>query len=185
MTFLTTSKHNAFPKKQQGAALFVSLVFLLILAVLGVNSMNDTIMQGKMASAIQDGNVALQGAETALRAAEQEIEGLITDNIFDATGPYFENGSAPDPFANATWTDDDSSIAAGAVAGQSAQPRYFIEQVGTYIDPASTGQVSSIENAYNGAQTSSDIKLFRIVARGTGGTGTSQRIIEAYYGRRL
>lgn len=181
---LNSAQQFKFQKKQKGVALFVSLVFLLILSVLGVSSMNDTIMQGKMASAIQDGNVALQGAETALRVAEDAIEGFISTNGFTAAGPLYTSGDAPDPFAAATWTGT-ASNEAGAVTGQADQPRYFIELAGTVLDLGSSGGVSEIGNGYGANSSVGDITTFRIVARGTGGTGRSQRVIEAFYGKRL
>lgn len=171
------------PSKQKGAALFVSLIFLLILTVLGIGSMNDTIMQGKMAGAIQEGNVALQGTETAIREAEQALEGFISTNAFDASGPYYTNGNAPDPFAAATWTGS-ASIETGAIAGQTAAPRYFIELAGTVSDSGSDNGAKEVNNAGQGNQLG-DITTFRVVARSTGGTGSAQRIIETYYGKRL
>lgn len=185
MQILNSAKQLKLQKKQKGAALFVSLVFLLILSVLGVSSMNDTIMQGKMASAIQDGNVALQGAETAVRIAEEAIEGFISTNDFTAAGPLYTSGNAPDPFAAATWTGNTASRETGAVTGQVNQPRYFIELAGMVSDLGSSGGIAEIGNAYGTNTGESDITTFRIVARGTGGTGTSQRVIEAFYGRRL
>lgn len=181
---LNSAQQFKFQKKQKGVALFVSLVFLLILSVLGVSSMNDTIMQGKMASAIQDGNVALQGAETALRVAEDAIEDFASTSGFTAIGPLYTQGSAPDPFAATTWTGN-ASREAGVVAGQADQPRYFIELAGTVVDLGSDGGVSEVGNGYGASGGSGDIKTFRIVARGTGGTGISQRIVESFYGKRL
>ncbi|KZX79060.1 hypothetical protein A3715_09585 [Oleiphilus sp. HI0009] len=190
MTHVSTMQ-NLNPKKQKGAALFISLIFLLILTVLGVSSMNDTIMQGKMSAAIQDGNVALQGSETAVRAAEQAIEAFISTTGFNSTGPFYTNGNAPDPFDASIWVDDVNNTAtqaAGAVAGQTVQPRYFIELAGSVEDDGlNTGQGDFGETGggYGSGTGNPLIITFRIVARSTGGTANSQRIIETYYGKKL
>lgn len=175
--------HTTFRHQQQGAALFTALIFLLILAILGISSMNDTIMQGKMAAAIQDGNVALQGAETAVRAAEREIDGLASIGDFNASSNgLYNQGNAPDPFAAATWAGTDS-LAAGAVTGQGEQPRFFIELAGEINEEDSDLAINL--DSYSHESGGGSIIGFRIVARGTGGTTNSQRIIESYYGRRF
>jgi len=176
-----TKQFNS-PKQQQGAALFVALIFLLIMAVLGVSSMNDTIMQGKMSGAIQDGNVALQGAETAVRLAEQNIESMASIGEFDNTKGLYDQDSGPDPFAAATWTGT-NSIEAGTVTGQANEPRYFIELSGQVKeDDDSLGINLDTQSHETGSGL---IYAFRIVARGSGGTGSSQRIVETFYARRF
>jgi len=67
--------------RQRGAALFVSLMLLLILTVLGLSSSNVSIMQERMASNVTDYNLAFQEAEETLR----EIEGRVTDIMLNGT----------------------------------------------------------------------------------------------------
>lgn len=61
------------PRKQQGAALYVALIFLVILALLGVTGMQVAAMQERMSSSYQATNIAFQRAEAAARAAEAII----------------------------------------------------------------------------------------------------------------
>lgn len=173
---------NLAPNKQRGAALFVSLIFLLIMAILGVASMNDTIMQGKMASAIQDGNIALQGTETAIRLAEQNIDSMASIGNFNNSNGLYDQDNAPDPFAAATWTGT-NTIQAGAVTGQGEQPRYFVELAGQVTDEDSA--LSLNLDTYSHESGAGTILAFRIVARGTGGTTNAQRIVESFYARRF
>lgn len=173
----------SYREQQQGAALFTALIFLLILAILGISSMNDTIMQGKMAAAIQDGNVALQGAETAVREAENAIDNLASIGDFNSgSNGLYSQGDAPDPFLAATWAGTDS-LSAGAVKGQGEEPRYFIELAGEIKDEDSDLALNL--DSYSHESGGGSIIGFRIVARGTGGTTNSQRVIETYYGRRF
>ena len=56
------SKH-----KQQGAVLFISLMILLVLTLLGVSSLNGSLMEEKMAANAQTSTTIFQSAESAIR----------------------------------------------------------------------------------------------------------------------
>jgi type IV pilus assembly protein PilX len=58
---------------QSGMSLFPALMFLLVLAVLGVSALNSTVMQEKMVSNTKDANLAFQAAEAALRDGEADV----------------------------------------------------------------------------------------------------------------
>lgn len=169
-------------QKQQGAALMMSLIFLLVLTIIGVASLNDTIMQGKMAGAMQDGNIALQGTETAIRDAEELIDDLVTMGDFGVAAGLYLAGTNIDPFSDALWTAD-NSIAAPLVAGLKEAPRYVIKQAGQIsVDDSAT---SLNINTYSHESGSGVIFGFRIIARSTGASGNSQRIVESFYGKRF
>lgn len=57
-------------RDQRGSALVISMIILLIVTVLGVAAMRATIIQERMASNMQDRNLAFQAAESALREGE-------------------------------------------------------------------------------------------------------------------
>lgn len=61
---------------QRGAVLVISLLLLLVLTVLAVASMRMTNMQERMAGNTRDVNLALQGAEAALRDGEERLSPL-------------------------------------------------------------------------------------------------------------
>ena len=61
------------PRRQQGAALYVALIFLIIMALLGVTGMQVAAMQERMSSSYQATNIAFQRAEAAVRNAETII----------------------------------------------------------------------------------------------------------------
>jgi type IV pilus assembly protein PilX len=56
---------------QRGAVLFVSLIFLVIITLLGITSLRSTQTQEKMVSNNKDLNFAFQNAELALREGER------------------------------------------------------------------------------------------------------------------
>lgn len=55
---------------QAGAVLVISLIFLLLMTIIGVTTMQTTTLQERMAGNTRDMNLALQSAESALRDGE-------------------------------------------------------------------------------------------------------------------
>ena len=60
-------------RQQRGAVLIVSLLLLLVMTLLGLGASQSTRMQERMAGNQRDLELALQGSEAALRAAEYEL----------------------------------------------------------------------------------------------------------------
>jgi len=60
--------------RQKGAALFISLMFLIILTLIGLSAANVGIMQERMAGNVKQSNIAFQRAEAGLRAIEQRVK---------------------------------------------------------------------------------------------------------------
>jgi type IV pilus assembly protein PilX len=65
-------KHH-FPGNERGAVLIVSLIFLVILTMLGVTAMSSTTFEERMAGNARDAALAQQAAEAALREARDEV----------------------------------------------------------------------------------------------------------------
>lgn len=59
---------------QRGMALLVSLVFLLLLTLIGLSSMQSATLQEKMAGSIALRNQSFQRAEAALRVGESTVQ---------------------------------------------------------------------------------------------------------------
>lgn len=67
---------NPMPPKhrQRGMALLVSLVFLLLLTLIGLSSMQSATLQEKMTSSVMLRNQSFQVAEAALRLGESAVQ---------------------------------------------------------------------------------------------------------------
>lgn len=80
---MNTTRHKPVTFRQQaGAALFMSLIFLLIMTILGVFGMNVSRMENLMAGNTQFQTTALNNAEFVLIQAEDELETLVaTGNV--------------------------------------------------------------------------------------------------------
>ena len=63
-----------FNVKQGGSALIICMIFLLLLTILGVSSMQSATMQEKMVGNAVEENRAFQAAEGALRAGEANVQ---------------------------------------------------------------------------------------------------------------
>ena len=59
-----------FPQRQRGAVLYVALIFLILLALLGISGMQVASLQERMASNYRSTNQAFQRAEGLVRTVE-------------------------------------------------------------------------------------------------------------------
>lgn len=167
---------------QTGAALFVSLVFLLVLTLIGITGTQIASLQEKMASNLRDRNLAFQAAETALRTAEQYIYGnnvLTLNCASDSDGLYHhycptDNGwpsSAPThafPADNEKfWSGNTDVITYSGFQGVAAQPQYVVEEL---PPPSQIRAGSALE-----------VHVYRATARGVGGTTSAVVILQSVF----
>jgi type IV pilus assembly protein PilX len=171
-------------RNQRGVALFISLVLLLVLTIIGVSAVQTTSLEERMARNTHDSILAFQSAEVALRTAENFLQ-----NNINSTAPFLPAGNnglwqAPgygmaDLWTQApTWTGTNSvELPAGTVQGVSAQPRYVIEWLATVQRAENPNLLSS---SY--AALFDRIEVFRITARGVGGTANARVLLQSTYG---
>jgi type IV pilus assembly protein PilX len=159
-------------QEQAGSALIISLVFLLILTMIGVASIQDSTLQERMAGNERDRNLAFQAAEAALRVGEDHLRqaGI----VFSSAGtngllsPDYDNvrpmeGSYP-------WSTRSQEITDSYVGVRSA-PRYTIEWLTTRAYAPSDDVEVSIVNSY------------RVTARAVGGTTDTVVLLQSTVSR--
>ncbi|WP_279486130.1 pilus assembly PilX family protein [Aeromonas veronii] len=83
--------------RQQGMALVISLIFLVMVSLLGMASMRGAQLQEKMAGNQKEALQALQAAEAGLRAAERYIEAGNSGPYDNSAGLYEFIDTAVDP----------------------------------------------------------------------------------------
>ena len=166
MSMSQANRSQRMPTRQKGMALVISLIFLLLLTIIGVTAMQTTTLQERMAGNMRDRNVAFQFAEEALRDAEVR---LTDEDLSQAAGSMpevYDPEDAPD------WeTIDDCSAGNVRQVGlddfdggelPSQAPCYFIEvlnvELENQLDPGEVGQ------ALDSVQTT----IFRVTAVGFG-----------------
>lgn len=67
--------------RERGVSLVVSLIFLIILTILGLTAMRVATLEERMSGNARDRSIAFQAAEAALRDAESDIDCLKYDRV--------------------------------------------------------------------------------------------------------
>ena len=171
-------------KNQRGVALFISLVLLLVLTIIGVSAVQTTSLEERMARNTHDSVLAFEAAEVALRTGETFLRNNVNSTaMFPAAGA---NGlwkaadyAQTERWEQANiWTGTNSvAVAANTITGVAEQPRYVIEWVAS---------VQRNDNPYlQGSSYSAlfdRIEIFRITARGVGGTTNARVLLQSTFG---
>ncbi len=154
---------NFFPNqptsRQQGSALIVALVLLLVITLLAVAGMQNTVLQERMAGNMHDRNIAFQQAEAGLRNAQAQIPGNVGQALPNTVSPR-------DPVY---WADQQLTDR----TPQSYQT--YVEQLAVPAESdCPEGEVCDEEF---GAMT--NINVFRVTSLGVGGTPDAIVILQA------
>ncbi len=184
----STEKKLQMPlHRQQGVALIVALVLLVLVTLVGLAAIRGTTMQQKMASNLYDREIAFQNTEAAMRAAEATIPGnaaviarncgtggvLCEGNPFnDTNNPLAAGAIITVPGGTGTGQYSASAVAAG-------QPQYVIENMGQWPDPNNNVGFNQTANAAQyGAQGASTASVYyRITARSSDPANVGDRAI--------
>jgi len=184
--------------RQSGMSLFPALMFLLVLAVLGVSALNSTLMQEKMVSNTKDANLAFQAAEAGLRDGEADVERnktLWTPTSFTSActnGLCVPPSTWPSPSSldisrAIDWTNTGltrtygSQTAAPSLPDVAAQPEYVIERIppppGLPATPGSSVGIGcgvSCPTAINGF-------AYRVTVLATGARPETRVVLQSTY----
>jgi len=112
MKFQLNKNQSIFSVKQSGAALFVSLVILLVLTVIGLSAARRSTLQEKMASNLHVKNLAFNAAESA-------IGGFVVDSHLDGRllpgHVLFDIGNVVGNTSEYCYDNTGTGVACGAV----------------------------------------------------------------------
>ncbi len=182
-------------QRQQGSVLVIGLIFVVLLTLIGMQSINDTQLQERMAGNLRDRNAAFQAAEAALRTAEAFLadneliafDGTLTgywpDLGLDSNRTALKNSSILDvenmpPFwTEQQWNDHSLSIPNGTIENVNKQPRYTIEKMMVNQLVATQGSGIDVESQEKFAAA----EYYRITARGFGITESSSITLQSTY----
>jgi type IV pilus assembly protein PilX len=181
MDHVIFSTYSFDSRRQRGAVLIVSLIILLIVTMLAVGSMQNTMLEEKMAGNSSDRNLAFQSTESAVREAEIFIEGIVSLGDFSgAAGLLGRTDEEPVYYDTATWSDATKYLIAGTNFGSYEPPRYYIKHFTTVAGTEGSLNMSG----YGDNKGTGDVSIFRITARGTGaGADSAEVILRTQYGR--
>lgn len=164
---------SLFSSCQQGAALIVGIVFLLILTMIGISAIQTSTLEERMAGNIRDTTVATQAAEMALRQGESQISQRTEqtgNGYYDA-----ETGAAPDPLTN-EWSTANARALTGITFTNMkvySAPLLFIEKQPN----------TALSNLNMKTVQKKEVEPFYVTARSTGGSGTANVTLQSAYRR--
>lgn len=203
------SKQNATRMQQQGAALAVGLILLLIITLMGYTGMKGTILQEKMAAGLKNRSMAYAGAQSALRAGEQflynlvettngvVIEGTAAGSLSNIYSLYNTPGEATsglnstvESFKKNDWSTSGSTpghdYTASSYIGSSlsVQPEFMIQHIrGTSLGGGGLNQTVEFGNygSGGGSGSSPEQSTFLITGKSRSGDGKSFAMLESVY----
>ncbi|CRL50511.1 hypothetical protein PSHI_36510 [Pseudomonas sp. URMO17WK12:I11] len=145
---------------QRGMALLVSLVFLLLLTLIGLSSMQNATLQEKMAGSVSLRNQSFQGAEAALRVGESAVQ------LDSYSLPVCSQCAPPAEATSITAAGLNSSSGVTWIASGSGF--YGVQNIGTTL------------NAVN-VPSNTSATLYRVTAVGI--AGNSRSVVESIYAK--
>ncbi|SFG89080.1 type IV pilus assembly protein PilX [Neptunomonas qingdaonensis] len=188
-------------KRQQGAALIVGMVMMLVLTIIGLSAMQGTAMQEKMSGNMRDANLALQAGEAALRYVEEGYLKSLDD--LDVGKPYgscaancqiinSSDATTLPASDNAAW--DTQSINFGSLNAPNGN--VISAPAGSEINTSHFHSVPSFVVEYVSYKTDSyDIgggvvedtgsALYRNTIKARGGSENSEVLLETIFARRF
>jgi len=167
--------------KQRGVVLLTGLTMLLLLTLLGVSGLQMISLEERMASNMRDRNLAFQASESALRDAEAFILTLPDLTLFanNTSGLYDIDAPVPaDLFDSNTWNSNFKTYS-GFIPSVAEQPRYFVKVLSVIKEQ----QAKNIGGYGRGGAKPKQTGLFRITARGVGGSTRSQVILRSHFAK--
>lgn len=173
MNPIRPSRYSASSRGQRGVALVVALLLLIVITLVGLAAVRGTIMQQRMASNQFDRQIAFQGAEAAMRAAQARVGSYPNDiaRNCQAGGVYCQGNPFDDPNLDQSKIVTVTSGSGAGLFTKSSlavgQPQYVIENMGNWYDPSTSTGYGQSANAHNyGAQgTSTTSVYYRVTAR--------------------
>lgn len=159
-----TSSAMTFAARQNGVALAVSLVLLLVATLLGIAGIQNTTLQERMSGNMFDRSLAMQAAEAALRAAESAISSNADAFQSDCSLVSVLCKAIPDN----TFTGTSSDWEPGPKLNESLyfETQYHIQFMGEANTADELGLTQSANTTQYGAAGGTPIaRFYRVIAR--------------------
>jgi len=164
-------------RRQQGLALVMGLIILLIMTLISVSAMRSTLMQERMSGSFQGQQIAFQAAEAALQRAKRHLStGPLPD--FGQGGFYLRGDPSHGPPPD--WSDPDTPASGPAVESYGDAVSDKVARDPQYVIIRLPGSCQEGDLDASGAV---DQNAFRVMARGYGTNENSQVVLESYYCR--
>lgn len=188
--------------KQQGAALAIGLILLVIITLMGYTGMKGTILQEKMAAGLHNRTLANSGANSAVRQGESFLYNLVDQtngiNVKGTPNGVFNNlysllTDIEDPtspmnpvlvnFLKRNWDSSDGTehdydfTAVGGNGGLNAIPQYLIHEVAYGTATRDSGDAD--EPAREGVNCKQ--RSFMVTGKSQSGDGNSISLLQSMF----
>ncbi len=170
---------------QQGVVLFTGLIVLVVLSLVAVTSMQSTTLEERMSGNTKDEILAFEAAEAALVAAENLLQsGALSITNFRTNGNdgLFENDTDT-IHHDIDWDTQAITATSYSPANVTTSPKFVIQYISETAPPGA--ERSFRDENYSEASASSignAVQLFRVTARGTGGSDDTIVYLQSIYG---
>lgn len=182
---------NADRSRQTGIVLVVALIMLVIMTLLGLSGIRTIVQEEKMTASARDRGLAFQAAETALRAAEEDLLGrpigakpAKSDGLKCNPGTLIAKAATgyisqtdvdcgpdwPKDVSDSDWKSHAKTVTTNTLAGNAS---YIIEFLG--------GEFPCNPTEDNPALVDPNCSRYRITARANPGTGRADVMLQSIY----
>lgn len=162
------TRKDVYAKREDGITLLTVVVFLMVLALLGVWAASNNAMQERMAGNTRSRDLALQAAEAALRHAEDTITTWRTGTFNGTDGLLAYDATQPNDSAywlsSTRWTSY-RIVPTGTLNQVSEPPRYVIQRLPNTANP--------------GNPTQFNVENYRVTARALGAESSAVVIVQS------
>lgn len=186
---------HASPRRNSGFILIITVMFMAILLIFSISTLNMNVMQERMVGNSKDQNLAFQAAEAALRDAETDIQNNAGTYVFSAACAQglcttATIGATPGTpvWQTTAWANDlaagdsgnqvsrvyGSITGATILANVAQQPHYIIEQMDNVI-------VTQGQSVALGVKPTALAKSYRITVTATGSKLETKATIQSIY----
>ena len=158
--------------REEGAAMVIALVMLLVLTLLATASARMTLLEERMTGNTQDRNVAFQAAEAGLRAGEATVQANVlppfdnnAEGLFESAAP----GATP-VWESVDWNDEDDVLVRDDLG--EAPVSYVVEELPPVVGVSAKFPPDVEEGTY-----------FRVTSRGVGVGGNATVTLQTTFKR--
>ena len=184
---MTYTFSNSKRSRQQGFALVVAMILLVVITLLALGALRSTTLQTRMAANLYDRGLAFQSAESALLAAQTVMSGNPDLTSIGGASCTPTDNACPLVPSN-TWTTDatgwrgvDSSFLPNS-SQYSAAAQYHVDYMGVKEVDADNEFDTGLKSDYDGQDAGgvNTMNVYRVTVRSNpnGGDGRSSVVLQ-------
>ena len=163
-------------QNQRGAALIAGMLILVVLSILGITTMQSSVLQERMAGNLEQRDVAFQAAEAGLRDAEAWLQNPALPGFTNDDGLYRPpDGTLWDD--DDTWSDSDNrrQYVGGDLGGAAYPPPLY------YLEYMMDVDISGSDSLKFAAAPEDTPGMYRITSRGESPNGRRVVILQSTF----